>query len=147
MDSMKLTRYLNIKFGNNTSSINCIAHMLHACFFARSFASFWRHWNPLWSYFLLYYVYKPLSSVIKKRYANFSTFVISGFVHDCVAMLLTFKLSIVMTTFFSMCAGLVAIENALKVNMTSANKILKALYHCSFLLISALPAVVVFQSF
>jgi hypothetical protein len=50
---------------------------------ASSFAGFWRHWNPVYGYVLLYYVYRPLRRAVPRAAATVTTFLVSGFVlHD-----------------------------------------------------------------
>lgn len=57
-------------------------------FGARSFADFWRFWNPVYGYFLLYFVYRPLARVLPRRVATIITFVSCGLVlHDVPAWL------------------------------------------------------------
>jgi len=142
---MKLERYLNIKFGNNDKSLKCILYMLRRSLGASSFTLFWRNWNPLWSYFLLYYVYKPLSSLINKKLANFLTFVISGFLHDCVAMLLMLKPSYVMTSTFTLFAVLIVIENRFNINLRQASELTRATYQLTALTITILPVLIFFR--
>jgi hypothetical protein len=55
-------------------------------FGASSFARFWRQWNPVYGYFLLYYSYRPLSRVMPRAAAMMATFVACGFLlHDLPA--------------------------------------------------------------
>jgi D-alanyl-lipoteichoic acid acyltransferase DltB (MBOAT superfamily) len=59
-------------------------------FGARSFAEFWRLWNPVYSYFLLYFVYRPLARVLPRQVATVTTFVSCGLIlHDVPAWLFT----------------------------------------------------------
>lgn len=55
-------------------------------FGASSFAEFWRRWNPVYGYFLLYYCYRPLAKVLPRRAATLLTFATCGFMlHDLPA--------------------------------------------------------------
>jgi MBOAT membrane-bound O-acyltransferase family protein len=55
-------------------------------FGARSFAEFWRLWNPVYGYFLYHYSYRPLSRVMPRPAAKMATFLLCGFVlHDLPA--------------------------------------------------------------
>lgn len=59
-------------------------------FGAASFAEFWRLWNPVYGYFLGYYVYRPLSRVAPRRLAMLTTFLFCGFaLHDIPAWIAT----------------------------------------------------------
>jgi D-alanyl-lipoteichoic acid acyltransferase DltB (MBOAT superfamily) len=58
-------------------------------FGASSFARFWRHWNPVYGYFLYYYSYRPLSRIMPRAPAMVVTFVVCGFLlHDIPAWVL-----------------------------------------------------------
>jgi hypothetical protein len=50
---------------------------------ARSFADFWRLWNPVYGYVLLFFVYRPLRQRLPRPAAVYLTFLVSGFLlHD-----------------------------------------------------------------
>src|SRR6185503_19422865 len=51
-------------------------------FGARSLADFWRYWNPVWGYFLLFYCYRPLRARLPRAAAAWGTFVACGLSHD-----------------------------------------------------------------
>ena len=142
---MTLEQYLTFKFGNNTSSLACIVYMLKASFMASSYRKFWQNWNPLWSFFLLFHLYKPLSKKLSQQIALFVTFTLSGFLHDCVAMLMTGKTSVVMTLSFSLAALIVMLEKKVGINLSKAPAPLKPLYHLLLITISALPVFVIFS--
>ncbi|NVJ61744.1 MAG: acyltransferase [Gammaproteobacteria bacterium] len=112
--------------------------MLKASFFAPSFRRFWQNWNPLWSYFLTYYLYKPLSKIFSKSLSIILTFTISGFLHDCVAMLLIHKPSYKMTFLFFLFSVLVLIEKALNFNVSTIPKYFRPVYHSALITLCAL---------
>lgn len=59
-------------------------------FGARSFAAFWRQWNPVYGYYLYYFCYRPLARRLPRPAAMLITFVACGFVlHDLPAWLFT----------------------------------------------------------
>jgi len=59
-------------------------------FTASSLAEFWRRWNPVYGYFLSYYVYRPLARRIPRSAAVMSTFVFAGLaMHDLPAWIVT----------------------------------------------------------
>ena len=50
---------------------------------ASSFSIFWRYWNPVYGWLLLYYVYRPLRRYLARPIAFYLTFLASGFLlHD-----------------------------------------------------------------
>jgi hypothetical protein len=57
--------------------------MLGRSFGAGSFAGFWRYWNPVYSYYLDRFCYRPLRRVFPRSPAMVATFACSGFLlHD-----------------------------------------------------------------
>lgn len=59
-------------------------------FTAASFAEFWRRWNPVYGYFLGYYVYRPAARHLPRPVAVMVTFVVAGLVgHDLPAWVAT----------------------------------------------------------
>jgi hypothetical protein len=56
--------------------------------FTRSFGAaspgrFWHYWNPTYGYYLLYFIYHPLSRFLPRPLALYATFLTCGFVaHD-----------------------------------------------------------------
>jgi hypothetical protein len=52
-------------------------------FGASSFSWFWRYWNPVYSYYLNRFCYRPLRKVLPRPLAKMATFAASGFLlHD-----------------------------------------------------------------
>jgi hypothetical protein len=52
-------------------------------FGAKSFAAFWRYWNPVYHYYLYYWCYRPLRSFLPRPVALALTFAACGFLlHD-----------------------------------------------------------------
>ena len=51
-------------------------------FKSNSLRKFWWYWNPGYGYFLLFYCYRPLRSLIPHSLALIITFLICGFFHD-----------------------------------------------------------------
>jgi hypothetical protein len=57
--------------------------MLSRSFGAKSFASFWRYWNPVYHYCLYYLSYRPLSRLLPRPVAVLLTFAACGLLlHD-----------------------------------------------------------------
>ena len=50
---------------------------------SRSFGEFWRLWNPIFGYVLIFFVYRPLRRRMPRPVAVYLTFLASGFLlHD-----------------------------------------------------------------
>jgi D-alanyl-lipoteichoic acid acyltransferase DltB (MBOAT superfamily) len=84
-------------------------------FTAASFAEFWRRWNPVYGYFLAYYVYRPSARHLPRPAAVMATFLFAGLIlHDLPAWLVTRRIlppgGAIAFTLFG--AGLVASQHA-----------------------------------
>jgi hypothetical protein len=75
-----LTQYINHRLGA-TSEEQAI-NFLGKPFGARSLAEFWQYWNPVWSYFLLFYCYRLLRRNLPRWLSVVVTFLFCGLLHD-----------------------------------------------------------------
>lgn len=86
---------------------------INTSFSQKSFCRFWRMWNPLSGY-LFFLLYSLLGRNMKREYAIFFVFLISGFVfHDLVIYIISGSLSIVFTITFSIYSVIFNIEHKL----------------------------------
>src|SRR6266536_1405094 len=84
-------RYLKLRLGNSGGGAAWFNFFIKP-FAARSFAEFWRLWNPVYGYFLYRFSYRPLARVLPRPLAMLITFVACGFVlHDLPARLVTWR--------------------------------------------------------
>lgn len=132
---MTLKRYIAKKFGNRKSLSGSLNYMLKASFFSTTFRDFWKHWNPLWSYFLTYYLYKPLKTVIPKPIAILLTFAVSGALHDLALMILLQWFNYLFTLIFLAFGFVVLIESFFKINLNSMPKIIRPIYHTGIIVL------------
>lgn len=51
---------------------------------AKNFSRFWVYWNPIFSYYLGRYTFKPLHKIINKQFSLVITFFLCGLLHDAV---------------------------------------------------------------
>jgi len=93
-----------------------LQNMLHRSLGSGHFAGFWNYWNPIWSYYLSYYLYLPLRKVLPRGLALFLTFVGSGFIHDLVIIGLRQEFVLVLSPWFALMASLVLPGRALNWN-------------------------------
>lgn len=68
---------------------------------AGSLASFWRHWNPVFGYYLARFVFSPLRRMLPRSFAVVLTFLASGLVHDAVMWLFGSTTRFLFTTWFA----------------------------------------------
>ena len=104
-------------------------------FGARSFAEFWRLWNPVYGYFLVYFVYRPASRRMPRPVAVMLTFVACGLVlHDLPAWLFTRRIlppgATIAFTFFGI--GVVVTE-ALRMNLARWPVLVRAAVNLTYL--------------
>jgi hypothetical protein len=75
------------RMGNPTGPWDGLRRMFARSFGAKSFADFWRYWNPVYHYFLSYWVYQPLRKVLPRPLAVLLTFAFCGFFfHDLLLL-------------------------------------------------------------
>ena len=86
---LTLGEYLNYRLGSQGGRTAWFNFFIKP-FGARSFAEFWRLWNPVYGYFLVYVCYRPLARVVPRPAAVILTFATCGFVlHDLPAWAFT----------------------------------------------------------
>jgi D-alanyl-lipoteichoic acid acyltransferase DltB (MBOAT superfamily) len=74
--------------------------MLERSFGAGTFAGFWRHWNPVFGYYLGRYIDSPLRRVVPRSVALILTFVFCGVLHDLVTTTIRGSVSLFFTPWF-----------------------------------------------
>ena len=136
---MTLKKYLTRKFGNKKGSFDMIIYMLRTSFQSSTFKKFWQQWNPLWSYFLIYYMYKPLIKFIPRNFAILITFSISGFFHDCVASIISKKMIFILTPTFLLFGVVILIERKMGFNLDAFPKYFRPFYHFILIGLCATP--------
>ena len=103
--------------------------MLRRSLGASTFAGFWRAWNPLFSYYLTRWCYKPLARHFPRPVAVVSTFAASGAIHDLAASIALFRVYLLFTPAFAALGTWVIIEEAFDWNVAWAPVWLRGLIH------------------
>lgn len=101
-------RYEEHLLGRSKSFLDKLIRMVSRSFAASSFAGFWRVWNPLFSYYLLKLIYRPVIRVLPRPVAVMTTFTTSGFIHDVFASCASFEPFVLFTPFF-LCFGVIVV--------------------------------------
>jgi hypothetical protein len=71
------------RMGNPTGPLDGLLKMISLSFGAKSFADFWRYWNPAYHYVLLYWIYQPLRKLVPRPIAVLISFMFCGLIfHD-----------------------------------------------------------------
>ena len=101
---MTLGEFVLRRNGTPLGGAGSLQAMLARSFGARSFADFWRHWNPVWGYGLGRFVYAPVRRRAPAAVAVLATFLVSGVVHDAAATIVRGSPTFVVTPWFLLLA-------------------------------------------
>ena len=135
-----LSQYINRRLGGTKGEIAQLKYMLKHSFSAPNFRSFWIVWNPIFSYVLLYYVYKPIRRLLPSSLAQVITFVVNGLFHDFMVYLIMGVKGFTVTRLFGIYGVLVLIEGYLASKVIIKNKAWASIYNAIMLL---LPIIIV----
>lgn len=81
--TVTLNAFVCRRLGSDGNELAQLGRMFGRAFGADSFAGFWRYWNPVYSYYLDRFCYRPLRNVLPRPLAVVATFACSGFIlHD-----------------------------------------------------------------
>ena len=97
---MNLSDYVKKRNGVPLGNSNSLRNMLTRSLGAGKFSIFWQYWNPIWGFYLGKYIFKPLKLILPQALSLIITFVICGFIHDLVIMLLKWKFTLLLTPWF-----------------------------------------------
>src|SRR3954467_7879369 len=76
-------RFIIHRLGNPRHPVRFLRNFFLIPLCARSFGEFWRLWNPIFGYVLIFFVYRPLRRRMPQPVAVYLTFLTSGFLlHD-----------------------------------------------------------------
>ena len=142
---MTLREYVNKKFNYRKSITGCLGYMLRVSFFSVTFREFWNHWNPLWGYYLRFYVYRPIREIISKPLAMIGTFAISGFLHDVFVMVLLQKTYFLFSLIFLFFGITILIELILNINLEKANNNIRPFYHLGIIASCAIAGINIYS--
>ncbi|MBO6793184.1 MAG: hypothetical protein JJ895_04685 [Balneolaceae bacterium] len=97
---MKLSDYVKKRTGVPLGQSGSLRNMLHRSLGAGKFSIFWQYWNPIWGFYLGKLIFKPLKSFLPNAVSLLITFVVSGFIHDLVIIVLTKQFTLLLTPWF-----------------------------------------------
>ena len=106
-------------------------------FGAQAFHAFWRYWNPIYGYVLLYRVYHPLRRWLPHSLAVWLTFVACGFVlHDLVGWALTRRVYFPeMTLMFVLFGAGAVVSERVRMNLARSPLVLRLAVNVACLLL------------
>ena len=130
---MTLGRYIYKRMDGVQGELPQLAYMVKKSFGASNFRGFWFYWNPIYSFLLTYYVYKPLKNIMSQGMARSLTFIINGVFHDLVVSLVIGSVFYGVTLLFSIYMVILSIEE--KINLNISKLWSKVLYNMILLLV------------
>jgi hypothetical protein len=97
---LNLSNYVKRRNGVPLGHRDSLRNMLYRSLGAGKFSIFWQYWNPIWGYYLGKYIFKPLKLIFPPALSLIITFVVCGFIHDLVVMLLKWKFILFLSPWF-----------------------------------------------
>lgn len=113
---MNLSDYIKKRNGVPLGASYSLRNMMFRSFGAGKFSKFWKYWNPIWSYYLGKYIFKPLKIIFPASLSLLITFAFSGFLHDLVIMLLRWEFALLLTPWFLFMGSCVIIGDYAKID-------------------------------
>ena len=115
---VSLRTYVDYRLGRNEPWWRQSYNVLMRPLTARSFAGFWRSWNPVWGYYLYYWCCKPARRVLPRLAAVMVTFTASGLAHNLLATLLSHRLNPFVTVWFMLYGAVTVASEALHMDLS-----------------------------
>lgn len=131
-----LAKYIHKRNGVPPGNPRSLRNMLYRSLGAKSFDKFWNYWNPIFGYYLGYYVFKPLKKVVSPAIALLLTFVFCGAIHDGAVMLFKGGISVFFMVWFLFMGVGVFISKLLKHDLSALPWLFRAIYNLSYIGIS-----------
>ena len=97
---MNLSDYVKKRNGVSLGDTNSLRNMMIRSLGAGKLSKFWQYWNPIWSYYLAKYIFKPLKIIFPPAISLILTFTFCGFLHDSAIMLLRWNFELLLTPWF-----------------------------------------------
>lgn len=123
---MNLSEYINKRNGAPLGASNSLRNMLKRSLGAGKFSIFWKFWNPIWSYYLGKYIFKPLKIIFPKALSLLLTFIFCGFLHDVAIMLINRNFTLLLTPWFLLMGLCVILGDYLKIDYSKFPWIVRA---------------------
>lgn len=104
-----LSEYVERRNGVPLGSPGSLREMLRRSLGADTLGGFWRHWNPIWGYYLGRYVNAPLRRVMPSGVSVVLTFIVSGLIHDLAISLVAGSPTFLFAPWFALVGTMVVI--------------------------------------
>ena len=123
---MNLSDYVKKRNGIPLGASNSLRNMMIRSLGAGKFSKFWVYWNPIWSYYLGKYIFKPLKIIFPPALSLILTFAFCGFLHDLVIMLLRWNFELLLTPWFLLMGFCVVLGDYAKIDYSKFTWIIRA---------------------
>jgi len=123
---MKLSDYIIKRNGVPMGAKYSMRNMLYRSLGAGNFPTFWKYWNPIFSYYLGKKVFKPLKHFLPSSLSLLLTFVFCGALHDAVTILVRRDLSFLFTPWFLFMGIGVVISNYAHLDYSKFSWVIRA---------------------
>jgi len=140
-----LSQYVKKRNGVPLGAKGSMRNMLLRSFGAPSFPVFWHYWNPIWGYYLSRNIMRPLSALVPMWLAVFTTFLVSGALHDLAVALVHWKPVLFFTPWFGCMGALVIVSNKYALSYGFLAWPVRALLNILFILLSLALTYLVMQ--
>lgn len=129
-----LHTYLDYRLGRNQPLWRQTYNVLVRPLAAPSLAEFWRTWNPIWSYYLSVWCYRPVRRLLPHAVAVMVTFTVSGLVHNLLAALLSHRLNPFVTVWFMLYGVVMVASEALHMDLARLPAPVRILVNLAYLI-------------
>jgi hypothetical protein len=113
---LNLSQYIKKRNGVPLGASNSLRNMMIRSLGAGKFSNFWKYWNPIWSYYLGKYIFKPLKIILPPALSLLITFAFCGFLHDLVIMIIRWDFAFLLTPWFLLMGLCVIIGDYAKID-------------------------------
>ncbi|WP_334060497.1 acyltransferase [Alteromonas sp. S005] len=134
--TVSLAQYVKKRNGVPLGASGSMRNMLFRAFGARSFQVFWRHWNPIWGYYLSRDIMRPLANFLPISLATLVTFLVSGALHDIAVSIIKWKIVLFFTPWFGLMGLLVIVSKAVGISFGQFSWIARAIINASLVFVS-----------
>lgn len=123
---LRLPDYIEKRNGVPLGASHSMRNMLYRSLGAGDFSTFWKYWNPIFSYYLGKYIFKPLKRLLPTEVSLILTFIFCGILHDTVTILVSWKFTLFFTLWFLLMGICVVISNYFKISYSRYHWIFRA---------------------
>ena len=113
---MRLADYIKKRNGVPLGASHSLRNMFYRSLGAGDFSTFWQYWNPIFSYYLGKYIFKPLKRFLPSAPSLILTFIFCGMLHDAVTILVSWHFTMLFTPWFLLMGICVVINNYFKID-------------------------------